>query len=164
MSSPFAKTINRGTPKKNKAMSMEKSNKEQQILKIATWNVQGLNKKEKLEELEKYDTDILAVQEKNTKGTAITSCKKYILCIGGGEQNSLGTGFIIKEELKDKIIDYRVINERLSMKKIKGKYKKLTILNVQIPTEETDEDTKQTFYDTIGDSTNYYKQLQCQNW
>ncbi|KAF2892034.1 hypothetical protein ILUMI_14139, partial [Ignelater luminosus] len=83
MSSPFAQTINRGTPKMNKATSTKKSNKEKQILKIATWNVQELNKegklKELLQELEKYDIDILAVEEINTKGTAITNFIKYIL-------------------------------------------------------------------------------------
>ncbi|KAF2891406.1 hypothetical protein ILUMI_14767 [Ignelater luminosus] len=74
-----------------------------------------------VQELEKYDIDILAVQEINTKGTAITHLKKYIWCIGGDEQNRLGTGFIIKEEHKDKIIDYGAINERLSIIRIKGK-------------------------------------------
>ncbi|KAF2883284.1 hypothetical protein ILUMI_22891 [Ignelater luminosus] len=142
----------------NKATSTEKSNKEKQILKIATWNIQGLNKegkfKELVQELEKYDIDILAVQEINTKGTAITNFKKYIWCIGGGKQNRLGTGFIIQEKHNDKIIDYRVINERLSIIRIKGKCRKLTILNVHAPTEETDEDTKQTFYDAIEELMN----------
>ncbi|KAF2901423.1 hypothetical protein ILUMI_04763 [Ignelater luminosus] len=142
----------------NKATSTEKSSKEKQIIKIATWNVQGLNKelklKELVQELEKYDINILAVQKINTKGTAITIFKKYLWCIGGGEQNKLSTGFIIKEEHKDKIIDNRVINERLSMIGIKGKYRKLTILNVHAPTEETDEAAKQTFYDTIEESMN----------
>ncbi|KAF2894743.1 hypothetical protein ILUMI_11432 [Ignelater luminosus] len=105
----------------NKATSTEKSNKEEQILKITTWNVQVLNKEGKLKELvqeiEKYDIDILAVQEINTEGTAITNFKKYIWCIGSGEQNRLGTGLIIKEEHKDKIIDYRLINERLNVNK-----------------------------------------------
>ncbi|KAF2903281.1 hypothetical protein ILUMI_02892 [Ignelater luminosus] len=103
-------------------------------------DVQGFNKKGKLKKLDKYDIDMLAVQEINTKGTAISSFKKYIWCIEGGERNRLGTGFIIKEERKDKIIDYRIINERLSMIRIKEKYMKLTILNVHAPTEETNED------------------------
>ncbi|KAF2892891.1 hypothetical protein ILUMI_13280 [Ignelater luminosus] len=158
MSSPFAQTINSETPKTNKAMSTGKSNKEKQILKIVTWNIQGLNKegklKESVQELHKYDIDILAVQEINAKGTAITSFKKYIWCIGGGVRNKLGTGFIIKEKLKNKIVDYRIINERLSVIRIKGKCRKLTILNVHAFTEETGEDTKQTFYDTIEESPN----------
>ncbi|KAF2886612.1 hypothetical protein ILUMI_19561 [Ignelater luminosus] len=56
----------------NTATSTRKSNKEKQILKIATWNLQGLNKEGKLKELDNYDIDILALQERSTKGTAIT--------------------------------------------------------------------------------------------
>jgi len=63
--------------------------------------VQGLNKPGKFKQLvtetRRYKIDVLAVQETNIKGTQHSNIEGYVWFNGGGEQNRLGTGFLIKK-------------------------------------------------------------------
>lgn len=74
--------------------------------------------------------DILAVQETNMKDINITKMQKYIFFNGGGQQNRLGTGFLVINNLRMMIVDYKVINNRLSYLRLKGKYRIYTLMYV----------------------------------
>lgn len=124
-------------------------------LNLGSWNVQGLNKvgkfKQLIAETRKYDLDVLAIQETNIKGKQHYNYDNYIWFNGGGEENRLGTGFLIKNNLKEVIVDYKVVNSRISYLRIKGKYRKISLINVHSPTEETETEKKERFYEDLDD-------------
>ena len=122
-------------------------------LTLGFWNVQGLNKegkfKQLLKEAKEYKLDILAVQETNIKGISSMKVNEYLWFNGGGDMNRFGTGFLIKEHFKNAIMDYKVINERISYLRLRGNYRKISIINVHAPTEDAEEEKKNEFYEDI---------------
>lgn len=144
--------------KANKQKMKEKPEpkRTQKMLNLATWNVRGINNegavKNIIGEIKKYGIDILATQETNIKGEKITSIENYMWFNGGGEKNKLGTSFFVKADLKSSIVDYRRINDRMSLIRIKGKYRKITIVNIHAPTEEADDEEKQQFYEELEET------------
>lgn len=120
---------------------------------IASWNTQGLNREGKIkqltEEARRYNIDILATQETNIKGETNTKIKEYIWLNGGGEESRYGTGFLINERIKEKVMDWKKINERISLLRLRGQYRKMSIINTYAPTETTDDEQKEKFYDDL---------------
>lgn len=121
---------------------------------IGFWNVQGLNKQGKVKQLVKETMenkiDILMIQETHIKGISTTKIDNYYWFNGGGKQSSFGTGFLIRDDIKEMIIDYKVINERISYIRIKGGFRKYMIVNVHAPTNDKDIETKEQFYEVLG--------------
>ena len=61
----------------------------------------------------------------------------------------LGTGFMVRNEIKKNILSFEPYNERLCELWIKGKINNLSIISVHAPTEEkTDEKKKKSFMKT----------------
>ena len=69
-------------------------------LRIGTWNVQTLYKTGALQvtvrETEKYELDILAIQEVRWEGQDSIHQGKYTFYYGGTQSHNFGTGFHIK--------------------------------------------------------------------
>ena len=92
---------------------------------MGTWNVRSLNKAGGLNNLkdimEKYKLDILALQEIRWRGNDIMDTKNFSLLYSGHDKNTFGTGFLISKKLKESLIDFQPISERICLIRIRGK-------------------------------------------
>jgi hypothetical protein len=59
-----------------------------------------------------------------------------------------GTGFLVHKRLRNSIIDFVSVDERIWCLKIKGKLN-TTLICVHAPTEDKDEIEKNSFYDNL---------------
>ncbi|KAL3284973.1 hypothetical protein HHI36_019102 [Cryptolaemus montrouzieri] len=102
--------------KKEATTAKEKEKKRDKIL-WGTWNVRGTfaagAMKELLSEFKRYNLDIIALQETKQMGSGIEETKDGMFCKSGGKDRKLGTGFIIKNNSKHKMLDFRAVSERM---------------------------------------------------
>ena len=70
----------------------------------------------------------------------------YAMYQSGGVENKLGTGFIVLGEMRDRVIDWEAISDRMCRLRIKGRFFNYQIFNVHCPHEETSETVKEAFY------------------
>lgn len=99
--------------------------------------------------MQTYDVHVLAVQETKQKGVSIRNMENIVFFNSGGENRLFGTGFILTKEMGNKVVDFKAISDRMCWIRLRGKYRKISILNVHAPTEEKSEDVKEIFFDKI---------------
>lgn len=120
---------------------------------MGTWNVRGTNGegaiKNLVNEMKKYSIDLLAVQETKQKGSQMEAVEDSVFFNSGNNERRFGTGLIIGEKLKASVIDFKPISERICSIRIRGKYRKISVLCVHGPTEDKDEDEKDCFYEEL---------------
>lgn len=58
-------------------------------------------------------------------------------------------GFLAKKKLKDRIMDFKAINGRLTNARIHAKSFNMSLVNVYKPTEETEDQIKDKFYEEL---------------
>ncbi|XP_063914077.1 craniofacial development protein 2-like [Zophobas morio] len=94
-------------------------------IRIGTWNVRGTYSEGKLkqivQELQRYNIDVAAIQETKQKGKFITEIDNYILFNSGIDNRELGTGFMVKKSLKGAVITFKPISERMSYIRLRKK-------------------------------------------
>ena len=61
----------------------------------------------------------------------------------------LGTGFLIRKEMKKFIKGFEPVNERICKLRIRGKYCDLSLFSVHAPTEDKEEREKDVFYNEL---------------
>lgn len=123
------------------------------IIKVATWNVRSIYEEGSLKNLVtvmgKYRIDILALQETKLKENSIMKCDGCVLFNSGGKNRLLGTGFLLNKKQGERVIDFKAISERICWIRLRGKYRKITIVNIHAPSEEKEIETKIDFYQQI---------------
>lgn len=62
----------------------------------------------------------------------------------------LGVAFIVKKGMKENILDFKPINERICLLRLKIKFFNLSIINIHAEMEEKDDITKESFYQLVG--------------
>ena len=99
---------------------------------MGTWNVAGTFEEGKLRhlvnEVGKYKFDIVTLQETKQSGYEVMEVGDCVFLNSGGEKERLGTGFLINRELKELIVDFQPISERICLIRLRGKYQKITII------------------------------------
>jgi hypothetical protein len=66
-----------------------------------------------------------------------------------------GTGLIIlNQTIRNRILQFEMINERISKIRIPGKFNNITILSVYAPTNDKDEAIQDEFYDNLIEPSN----------
>ncbi|KAK9687821.1 Endonuclease-reverse transcriptase [Popillia japonica] len=129
---------------------------------IASWNVRGLCSAGALKNLEaeaeKYNIEILAIQETKLRQEGILELEKYILFNSNNKESRLfGTGFLIANKLKHIVMKFTPVNEKIPVNEkvcqmqLRGKERNINIINVQAPTEDKDDEEKSKFYETVED-------------
>ncbi|KMQ89731.1 craniofacial development protein 2-like protein [Lasius niger] len=120
---------------------------------IGTWNTRSLHRAGALKEFTKvisdYNIDILAVQETRWTEKVSETRKHTILCNGNENRHELGVAFIVNNRMKENILDFRPIDERLCMLRIKTRFFNLSLINAHAETEEKDEIAKESFYQKL---------------
>ena len=120
---------------------------------IATWNVRSLfqsGASRVLEdELERYSIQIAAIQEIRWKTTEYIELKKYVLINSGNRKNEFGTGFMIHKDIKGSIIDYKLVNERICILRMRSRFFNTSYISVHAPHEKKEEIVKDEFYEQL---------------
>lgn len=131
-----------------------KSNRSE-ILRIGTWNIRSSYEEGALKGLteiaNQLQIQILLLQETKLKGTEITKVDDYTFFKSGSTNNRyFGNGFLVNKTWSDKVVDFKPISDRLCLLRLRGKYRKISIINVHAPTEEKSIEEKDMFYEEIA--------------
>jgi exonuclease III len=122
---------------------------------IGTLNVRGLKCELKLKHLahdmQKYELDILTIQETKLKGLGIIDIgNEYELFHSSSDNNCYyGCGIICKKDLK---VAYKPVSDRICMATIRLDTRKLVVIAAYAPTlesSEKDPSKRETFYNTL---------------
>ena len=122
---------------------------------LGTWNVKTLNRpgalKALIQQLDKYNINIAAIQEVRWLGSGIMDLKAHTICYSGKKDGvkEFGVAFIIKKEIKGSILDFKPVNERICTLRIKTQFFNVTMINVHAPTEDKDIEVKEQFYQQL---------------
>lgn len=130
-----------------------KYNQEDEVIKVGTWNLQGIYEEgavlNLVQEAKRYKLDILAMQETHLKDNSIVEIEEYVLFTSGGTTRRFGTGFLVSKKMKGKVIKFQAISDRMCKLQVRDKHKNITMLNFHAPTEEKDDETKDEFYEQL---------------
>lgn len=137
----------------NKRKKRKNQNKSKQT-KIATWNIRTMMKTGKMEEIakeiEKYNIDITAVQEVRWSKQGEITRKGFVFLYSGEEKGgNNGVGFYVAKKLRNTIVDFKPVNHRIAVLRLKMKEKLITMVNIYAPTEVTEPMEKDQFYETL---------------
>jgi hypothetical protein len=83
-----------------------------------------------------YKIDLLAVQEERWLGRSIieNGCRIYYSC--DDEKNIFGAGFIVCKHIRSRVINFKPIDMRLWVLRIRGEFKKCSFICAPVPMEE----------------------------
>lgn len=103
-------------------------------------------------EMRRYHLDILGVSESRWTGSGRirTRTGETVLYSGRDDQHHKeGVAIIIKKGMEKAIMEWEPINSRLMKIRLKGKQINTTIIQVYAPTNDSDEDQKDEFYEQL---------------
>jgi hypothetical protein len=125
-------------------------------LRFGTWNVQTLNQLGKLAQagriMESYSLAFMGMSEVRWKQSGqITTTKGHVFFWSGmPDKHHYGVGILVNRQFRKAIIDYKFIDERLMSMRFKGHQKNLTIIQCYAPTENSEDNIKDAFYDNLN--------------
>lgn len=127
-------------------------------LRFGTWNIKTLNGKEEeiVDEMEKYRLNILGLSEVKRKGRGEKTLKKnYKLYYSGVTEGRAkkGVGFIIKEDLENRIEHWEAVTPRITYITLLLE-EKLTIIQIYAPTTSEDILELEQFYNKLQETIN----------
>ena len=118
------------------------------------WNVRTLlqagNMNMIAEEAERYKVDVVVLQEIQWKGKDSIRKAKFTLHYSGNvRQGNQGVGFIVSKKASRSVLGFSPISERICTLRIKGNFYNITFVNAYVPTEDTEDEIVNEFYDTL---------------
>ncbi|XP_037931768.1 uncharacterized protein LOC119666559 [Teleopsis dalmanni] len=125
---------------------------------LGTWNVRTLLRagalQETIKQMEKYNVDVLAVQEVRWQGCGEIECNGTKFRFSGIAERSgrSGTGFLLNKRVEKSFLGFRPINDRICVISLKGMFSKFTLINAYAPTEDADDIAKETFYTDLDEA------------
>lgn len=124
------------------------------MLKICTWNVRGLNMTGKLSTVEAALANIaitgLAETHWKVNGHFISPNGNLIICSSNENISRNGVGIIINKTIKDSLLGYRTINDRIVAARFKATPINLNIIQVYAPTSSSSQEEIDSFYGKLG--------------
>ena len=125
-------------------------------MNICNYNTRTLNDNNLdilLNEIENINWDIIGLSETKIPKTEVTTTNKdHLLFTSGNQiQKRNGTGFLVHKKLKDHVIDFNPISDRIAVLKLKTKVSKIIIIQTYFPTTQHPDEEVEEIYNTIQD-------------
>jgi len=126
-------------------------------MRIGSWNVRcqtyrpgGLQKL--TNELKKAKIDVAAIQESGyTKNAQNSRYNGYTTFHSSNSRDHvLGTAFLVARGKEHLVLDFRKVNERLCVLRLKGRFKNYSLINVHAPHNESTEADKDDYYEALA--------------
>jgi hypothetical protein len=120
------------------------NSKRKKDLRLATWNVRSLYRpgglRIAINELKKYKIAISAIRKLTPQ--AFTSNCYNIYTNSVANNHEFGTAFLVDSKFNHMVINFTPINERLFVTRIKGRFFNCSIININAPTNDSEEEAK----------------------
>ena len=124
---------------------------------IGTWNLRSLNRPGAREELqtvlEKYEMDIVALQEVRWPGNGATDLSGGRLYYSGRKdgRHEQGVGFYVRSNLIENVIEFDPITNRLARLRVRSAWLKISMVVVHAPIEDSTADVQDAWYDELNE-------------
>jgi exonuclease III len=149
--------ITKGKEEKIRRINTMKTNsKHRKELRLATWNVSSLytpgGHRITINELRKCKIAIAVIQKTRwNKYTpqAFTSNGYNIYISSFANNHEFGTAFLVDSKFNHMVLNFTPINERLCVIRIKGKFFNYSLINIHAPTNDSEEEAKDQFYEQL---------------
>ena len=133
--------------------TLEQDGAKSKYLRIGIWNVRSIRCKEEeaVREMKKYRLDILGVSEAHLRGCGETEVDGVEVVYSGVKEGRVKGGVVvlISEKLSVGVKEWRCVNERLMKVRLRLENGWLTVVQVYAPTEDSAEELKTSFYDSL---------------
>ncbi|RUS75817.1 hypothetical protein EGW08_016409 [Elysia chlorotica] len=124
--------------------------------RIGFWNVRTMYETGKLAqvtaEMRRYNLHVLGVSESRWTGTGRLKTSTGETVLYSGRDDDLhreGVAVILKKGTEKSLMEWKPINSRLLKVRLRGKHINTTIIQCYAPTNDSDEDIKDEFYDQL---------------
>ncbi|CAH1975795.1 unnamed protein product [Acanthoscelides obtectus] len=152
-------------PRNSDGLHGKRQKQRKRLTNIGCWNIQGLNTKDDqvFRELHTYDIDIAVLSETKKKGQG-NSYKDEYICFWSGVEKSkrakAGVAIAIKKVMEKFIMDWNPVDERIITVDMKIKGREIKIFGIYAPTDDSDTNTKDKFFDKLSEELDKTKNRQ----
>ena len=102
-----------------------------------------------------FGADITALQEMRWIGNGISQNRDFDIYFSCHEKHHLlGVGFLVGKKLKDSVIGFNNISDRLCTLRLRSRFYNISIINVHCHTEDSNDQEKDNFFDQIENAVN----------
>ena len=99
--------------------------------------------------MKSYRVAIVALQEIHWKGTGIMDSADYTIFYSGGNKNQYGTDSMVANRIKQEVLGFKPVNERLCLLRLKFSLFNVMVFYAHASTKEDIEDSKDAFFSLL---------------